>query len=109
MSNYKVLWSEEGSRVRLARMFESADEARGFIRGLRVSEKSERIGLRMLGADGEYMRIKIADFFAATGEPVRRSPEPRSFSAAIPSERQDSTDEFPSLGGLSPVETTASA
>ncbi len=66
MSNFKVLWSEPGSNVRHARMFDNAIEAKGFVKGLRAVAGPERVGVRFLNAEGEYARVAVADFFQAT-------------------------------------------
>ena len=65
MSNFKVLWSEGGSDERHSRKFETAEEARGFIKGLRVSKDNEKIVLQVQSPDGRYAKTKIADFFLA--------------------------------------------
>jgi len=66
MSNFKVLWSEPGSTVRHARMFENAIEAKGFIRGLRAVKGPERVAVRFRSPEGEYEKVTVADFFQAT-------------------------------------------
>ncbi len=66
MSNFKVLWSEPGSNVRHARMFDNAIEAKGFIKGLRAMKGPERVAIRFKGPEGEYERVAVADFFQAT-------------------------------------------
>jgi len=66
MSNFKVLWSEGGSSVRHSRKFESAIEARGFIKGLRALAGPERVGVRFRNPEGDYERVTVADFFKVT-------------------------------------------
>jgi hypothetical protein len=68
MSNFKVLWSETGSSVRHARKFETALEARGFVKGLRLGKGLERIGVRFLNSAGDYERVAVADFFKAADD-----------------------------------------
>ncbi len=82
MSNFKVLWSEEGSTLRHSRKFESAMEARGFVKGLRLAKGLERIGVRFLNPAGEYERIKVDDFFKAVGPQDQSSEGEEAHSGA---------------------------
>lgn len=68
MSNFKVLWSDTGSSLRHSRKFETALEARGFIKGLRLAKELERIGVRFLNPAGDYERVAVADFFKTTDD-----------------------------------------
>ncbi len=63
MTRIKVLWNDRDSGERHSRQFETADEARGFIKGLRISKLYDRIGIRIAEGDGVYIKSALTTIF----------------------------------------------
>ena len=83
---FRVSWDEARSGERRVRRCETGDEARGFIRGLRVHPDHTNIALRRLAEDGQLVKMKIAELFDA---PVlARAPEPAAVPASAPVQPQ---------------------
>ncbi len=68
MTKIKVLWNDRDTGERHSRQFETADEARGFIKGLRISKLYDRIGIRVADADGAYVKSPLATIFPEVPE-----------------------------------------
>ena len=60
--------------MRRSRKFDDPLEARGFIRGLRISRDLERIGLRVQNDALEYERLQIDKFFEALDLSAQEGP-----------------------------------
>ena len=63
MIKIKVLWNDRDTGERHSRQFETADEARGFIKGLRISKLYDRIGIRVAESDGAFAKSPLAAIF----------------------------------------------
>ena len=63
MSKFRVTWVELDSGSANSRRFETADEARGFIKGLRASKNHEKIGLQIQDETARYARAKVSEVF----------------------------------------------
>ncbi len=70
MSKFRVSWNDKGSEERSTRKFDTAEEARGFIKGLRLSKDHEMITLRIQNEAGQYAKAKIAAVFPANENPA---------------------------------------
>ena len=80
---YRVSWDEVRSGERRTRRCETADEARGFIRGLRVHSDHANIALRRAGEDGQLVKLKVAELFDAPAA----EPEPAAAPAPAPAQQ----------------------
>ena len=81
---YRVTWDEVRSGERRTRRCETADEARGFVRGLRIHPDHTNISVRRVGEDGQLVKLKVAELFDASAD----APAPPAVPAAVPAQQQ---------------------
>ena len=81
---FKVSWDEGRSGERRVRRCETADETRGFIRGLRIHPDHTNITVRRIAEDGQLVKMKVAELFDSPAEAT----EPLAVPAPVPVEQQ---------------------
>lgn len=97
---FRVSWDEGRSGERRTRRCETADEARGFIRGLRVHPDHTNISLRRVAEDGQLEKLKVAELFeSAASESAAADPE------AVEPEAASAAPEEPASGTLAALAT----
>jgi len=102
---FKVSWDEGRSGERRTRKCETADEARGFIRGLRIHPDHANIAVRRIAEDGQFVKMKVAELFDAPGQ----ASEPPAAPAPAPVEPQAPAVEAQEAAGAQPAAETQQA